>query len=295
MNTLFLEKEYDYLKPASLDEALNILATKENVKIFAGGTDLIVKLKTGGIEVMDYMMDINAIEELKEMRKGKNGGLHIGATAKLWNIENDERVHESFPALEKALKAMAAISVRNMATLGGNFCNASPVADAVGPVMCYKGHVILNGKNGERAVNAEDFFLAPGVSVMEKDEMLTAVCLPQPKANTGHSFIKLGRVKSDIAKISLTVIIEREGNKVADCRMAMGSVAARPLFLKDIADSLIGKEMTQALVEETAQKISDFIKPISDNRTTAQYRTDVAKVIALDGIAEAWNTSGGTL
>ncbi|MEA5060110.1 MAG: xanthine dehydrogenase family protein subunit M [Clostridia bacterium] len=292
-NTKFMEKEFDYLKPNSLSEALGILADNKNVKIFAGGTDLIVKLKTGAPIEMDYMLDINAIEELKGM-KPLAGGLAIGSAEKIAVLERDGDVQAKYPALFEAFKSMAAISIRNMATLGGNFCNASPVADAVGPVMCYQGSVALQSRDGgERLVAAEDFFLAPGVTVMQPQEMLTKIILPAPGKNTGAAFIKMGRVKSDIAKISITVVLEREGNAIANCRMAMGSVAARPLFLKDISQSLTGKEMSAALIQETAEQVSAFIRPIDDNRTTAQYRTDVAAIIVRDALTKAWQRSGG--
>ena len=293
MNTKFLEAEFDYIKPATLEEALEILATKENVKIFAGGTDLIVKLKSGAPIVMDYMMDVNAIPELQAVTEEADG-LHIGATEKISVLEKHPKIVETYPALSHAFHDMASISVRNMATLGGNFCNASPVADAVGPCICYKGQVELQSRNGgTRRVAAEDFFKAPGVTVMEKDELLTSIILPAPAANTGSHFIKMGRTKADIAKISITVVLRREGNTIADCRMAMGSVAARPLFLKEISESLVGKEMTASLIAETAQRISDFIRPIDDNRTTAQYRTDVAAIIARDALTAAWKDCGG--
>ncbi|MDR1619750.1 MAG: FAD binding domain-containing protein [Clostridiales bacterium] len=295
MNTKFLEKEFDYLKPATLNGALEILAEKPNVKVFAGGTDLIVKCKTGAPVDMDYMLDINAIDELKAIASGDDGRLELFTNAKLSTIEKDERVIKDYPALAAAIRAMASVSVRNMASIGGNFCNASPVADAVGPVMCYKGVLRLLSKRGEREVAAEDFFLAPGVSVLEKDELFHAISLPAPAANTGSAFIKLGRVKSDIAKISITVVIERDDERIADCRIAMGSIAAKPLLVADIGQSLAGKAVTQKLIDATASEISAFIKPIDDNRTTAEYRTDVAKVIAQDAIAAAWKASGGKL
>ncbi len=296
INTRLLEKEFDYLKPASLDEAKQILSEKNNVKIFAGGTDLIVKVKVGAPVEMDYMLDINGIDELKGAHTcDECGGYVIGCNMKLTAIEKDAHVNASFPALSDAIHKMASVSVRNMATLGGNFCNASPVADAVGPCMCYNGKVLLDSVRGERTVNAVDFFIAPGVSAIEKDEILTGICLPEPAENTGYGFIKLGRVASDIAKISITCIIERDGDKIKACRMAMGSVAARPLFLKDIAGGLTGKTMTSELIMETADTISAFIRPIDDNRTTAQYRTDVTKIIARDCIELAWKRSGGEL
>ncbi|MEN6470410.1 MAG: xanthine dehydrogenase family protein subunit M [Clostridiaceae bacterium] len=292
INTRFVEKEFDYVKPTTLPEALGILADRKNVRIFAGGTDLIVKIKVGALTEIDTMLDINGIEELRRVEE-LDGGISIGCAAKLSTLEKDARLNEKYPAFCGALKAMAAISVRNMATLGGNFCNASPVADAVGPVISYRGSVELKSLTGARVVAAEDFFLAPGVTVMRPDEMLTRILLPAPEAHTGSSFIKLGRVKSDIAKISLTVVLVRNGNTIKECRMAMGSVAARPLFLKDISASLAGKEMSRVLILETADRISAFIRPIDDNRTTAQYRTDVAAIIARDALTQAWNLSGG--
>ena len=162
MNTRFLEPEFDYLRPVTLKEALEILAERKNVKVLAGGTDLIVKMKMGLVPVIDYMMDINGIPELNENKVDSEKGLSIGATARLSHIERDSRVLKAYIALKEALEAMASISIRNMATIGGNFCNASPVADTVGPVICYRGIVELSSKQGIRTVSAEEFFYRSG-------------------------------------------------------------------------------------------------------------------------------------
>ncbi|MEG1524996.1 MAG: xanthine dehydrogenase family protein subunit M [Clostridia bacterium] len=294
MNTKILENEFAYIKPTTLESALSILATREKVKVFAGGTDLIVKLKVGAPIAMDTMLDINGIGELFGITS-KADGVTIGAAEKISVIENNGDIKNRFIGVYEALKAMASISVRNMATLGGNFCNASPVADATTAILAYDGSVELKKKDAIRTVRAEEFFLAPGVTVMEQDELLTAVHLPAPKENTGATFIKLSRVKSDIAKISICVVLHRDGNRISSCRITMGAVAARPLYLKEISESLADKVMTLALINETAVKISKFIRPIDDNRTTAEYRTDVAKVIAEDAIEETWKRSGGEL
>ena len=295
MNTRVLEPEFDYLKPDTLDAALDILAEKKNVKVLAGGTDLVVKMKMDAVPNVDYLMDINGIPEFDKIESDSENCLIIGATAKLSHIEKDNRVIESYGALKEALNLVASISIRNMATIGGNFCNASPVADTVGPVICYKGCVQLAGKKGMRSIPAEDFFVAPGISVKNEDELLTAIKLPIPKKDTGAAFIKFGRIKADIAKISFTAVIERGGQTIHSCRLAMGSVAATPLYLKVISEELSGKDMTKALIEETALKISAFIKPINDNRTTAVYRTDMTKIIAEDALKKAWERSGGEL
>jgi CO/xanthine dehydrogenase FAD-binding subunit len=285
-------KEYDYLKPSGLDEALQILSEKEKVKIYAGGTDLIVKLKMETVPDMDYMMDINGIEELKQVEY-TDEGVRIGANRKLWDIETDQRMTSLFPALTDAVKAMAAISVRNLASIGGNFCNASPVADAVGPVMCYGGTLEIASARGVRKVPAKDFFLAPGVTVLEKDEMLTGIFIPTPKGDVGHAFTKMARTKSDIAKLSLCVALARDGGRIGHIAMSMGAVAARPLFLEEISAGLAGKEMSESLAMETGEAVSGFLQPIDDNRTTAVYRKDVTKTMVADALALAWARSGG--
>lgn len=294
MNTKFLEKEFDYVKPATLGEALDILAGHRDVKVFAGGTDLIVKLKAGAPVDMDIMMDINGIGALFGVEAGKEG-VRIGAAEKISALEKREELQRDYIALCEAFHAMASVSVRNMATLGGNFCNASPVADAACAVLAYDGSVVLARKGGTRTVRAEEFFLAPGVSVMERDELLTDILLPAPKPDTGATYVKLSRVKSDIAKLSHCVVLERAGEKIAACRITMGAVAAKPLYLREISEELRGKVMSEALAKETAERISAFIRPIDDNRTTAAYRTEVAKVVARDAILEAWKRSGGKL
>lgn len=294
MNTRFLEAEFDYVKPASLSEALDVLAERPNVKIFAGGTDLIVKLKVGADIPMDVLLDINGISELFGV-VADEAGLAIAAAEKLTVLEKHPAIQRDYEALCESIQAMASVSVRNMGTLGGNFCNASPVADAVGPVICYGGSVVLQSKkNGQREIPAEEFCLYPGVSVLQPDEILTAIKLPKCAPDTGGAFIKLARVKSDVAKLSVCCVFTREAERVRSCRIAMGAVAAKPLYLEAISASLSGKEMTKALAMETAETIASFIRPIDDNRTTAEYRSDVTKIIAAEAIEKAWFRSGGT-
>ena len=294
MNTRILEAEFDYVKPSSLEEALEILSGDKIVRIFAGGTDLIVKMKMGPVP-MDIMMDINGIPELFEVKETADGGVSIGAAEKMWAIENNDKLTRDYPGLVEAIHAMASISIRNMATLGGNFVNASPVADAAAACLAYDASVILEKKGGKRSVRAEDFFVGPGKTVMEKDEMVTAIVLPPVRANTGAVYSKLSRVKSDIAKLSVCAVLDRDGDKIGHARITMSAVAARPLYVKEISEGMAGKTVSMDMIRQTAADIAAFIRPIDDNRTTAEYRKDVTAVIARDAIAEAWKRSGGTL
>ncbi len=294
MTTRILSAEFDYLKPATLDEALKILSEKEKVRIFAGGTDVIVKMKVAGM-ACDYLMDIKGIDSLDYARLADDGVFHIGALAKLSHLEKNPIIAERYPALKEAFHLMASISVRNMATMAGNICNASPVADAVVPAICYNAVLTLASVRGERTVPIEKFFLAPSVTVMEKDEMLIDIALPAPKANTGAAFVKKTRVRPDIAKISVGVRVTRGGDHACCCRIAMGAVAATPAFLEETAAMFAGKKVTTELIEQVAAHAAASIKPIDDNRTTAEYRTAIAEILTKDTLTEAWLNAGGEL
>jgi carbon-monoxide dehydrogenase medium subunit len=296
MNTRILAAEYEYLAPATLDEALGILTEKQRVKILNGGTDLIVKLKTGADIPLDYMLDIKRIGGLDYIRyDDQEAMLHIGPTATLSRIEKDAAVREKYPALSEAIQLMAAVSVRNMGTMAGNICNASPVADSVIPAICYQTVLTLTGQGGSRRAPLHEFFLGPGVSIITPQELLADIALPLPKPGTGAAFVKKTRVRPDIAKISIGALIEREGRAVTACRIAMAAIAATPAYLKAVGDSLAGKTLTEQLIAETAALAAASIKPIDDNRTTAEYRLHIAEVLTADVLREAWKRAGGEL
>ena len=296
MNTRILAAEYEYSAPATLDEALDILARQERVRILNGGTDLIVKLKTGAPLPLDYMLDIKRVSGLDYIRYDEREAmLHIGPTATLSRIEKDAAVQEKYPALAEAIQLMAAVSVRNMGTMAGNICNASPVADSVIPAICYQAVLTLQSQNATRQAPLHEFFVAPGVSVITPQELLVDIALPLPKPGTGAAFVKKTRVRPDIAKISICALIEREGPAVRACRIAMAAIAATPAYLKAVGDSLAGQTLTEQLIAETAALAAASIKPIDDSRTTAEYRLHIAEVLTADVLREAWKRAGGEL
>jgi carbon-monoxide dehydrogenase medium subunit len=271
-----------------LAEAFAILGGKEEVKVLAGGTDLLIKLKIGANIPITVMMDIKRIPGLNGIKELPSGGLEIGATAKLSYIEKQNVIAERYPALQDALKAMAAIAVRNMGTIGGNIANASPAADTACPCIIYGGKAKLASARGERIVALQDFFIGPGKSVMQKDELLVAIILDAPPKNSSSAFIKKTRVKADISKISTAVLITRDGDKIASCSIAMGSIAATPLGVSDIAAELTGKTASIEMFNAIGKKIGETIKPIDDNRSTAKYRKSIAEVIVTDALTLAW-------
>lgn len=291
MNTRIMPVHYNYVKPATLAEALDVLATHKNVKILAGGTDLIVKLKTGAPVAIDTMLDAKGIAELEGVKELADGSVEIGALTKLSHIEDNKIIKEKYTALTDALNAMASIAVRNMGTLGGNLCNASPVADTAGPCMVYGAKVKVVSKDGERTIDMKDFFTGLGKCAVKENEILASVIFPAPVK--GAAFQKITRVKPDIAKVSCTAALVLDGKKITDAHMAVGAVAVTPLCMDEIAAHLVGKTASADLFEQIGQEVADTIKPIDDNRSTAEYRTKVAKVLVADVLTKAFERAGG--
>jgi len=294
INTKILAQEFEYLAPKTLDEALSLLDNykDKSVRILAGGTDLLVKMKISDLKT-DYLINIKNIPELNFIDTAD--GLKIGAAVSLSRIERIGKVKERYPALYEGIKSMAAIAVKNMGTIAGNICNASPAADTVPPLIAYGAEVKLVNKRGERTVLVEDFITGVGKTVIEADEIISQVNIPEINKNSGSAFSKKSRVKADIAKINLAVYLEKEGNICKDCKIVLGSVAVKAIRVKEAEGLLKGQTVNASRIDEAAEKASEEIKPIDDIRSSVEYRTDVARVMVEDTIKVAWERAGGKL
>ncbi len=293
-NTKILAWEFEYLAPKTLNEALNLLEKykDKSARILAGGTDLLVKMKTIDLKT-NYLINIKNIPELNFIDTAD--GLKMGAAVSLSHIERIGKVKERYPALYEGIKSMAAIALRNMGTIAGNICNASPAADTVPPLIAYSAEVKLVSKRGERTVLVEDFVIGVGKTVIEADEIITQVNIPEIKKNTGSAFSKKGRVKADIAKINLAVYLEREGSICKDCKIVLGSVAVKVIRAKEAEELLKGQTVSVSLIYKIAKKASEEINPIDDIRSSVEYRTEIARVMMEDTVRIAWGRAGGEL
>jgi len=286
-DTKILAQEFEYLAPKTLDEALDLLDKykDKNIRILAGGTDLLVKMKTTDLKV-DYLMNIKDISELNfiDIRQG----LIIGAVTPLSHVIRKEKVRVKYTALYEGIKAMAAPSIRNMGTIAGNICNASPAADTVPPLIVYRTELKLQSKRGERNVLLEDFITGVGKTIIEPDELITQINIPKINKNTGSAFLKKSRVKADLSKINLAVYLEREGNVCKDCKIVFGSVAIKALRAEKTERLLKGQIINSELINKAAKQVSSEIKPIDDIRSTAEYRIAMSKEMLKDGLELAW-------
>jgi CO/xanthine dehydrogenase FAD-binding subunit len=234
----------------------------------------------------EYLINIARIPALRYLIDDK--GLRIGALTPFQELEKWTLLGEKYTALFEAARSVSRTQIKNMGTVGGNLCNASPAADSAPPLLVLGGRVKLVEGGRERVLPLEDFYVGPGKTVLSPKELLVEVQLPEPKEGTGSAFLKVVRVAADPAKLNVAVAIEREKDLCRDCRIALGSVAPKPFRTIEAEDILKGKRLTPDLIEKTSQRASEEIQPITDVRSTVDYRREVAKVIVRDAVKLAW-------
>ncbi|MGO9309895.1 MAG: FAD binding domain-containing protein [Spirochaetia bacterium] len=295
-STRVISAQFECLRPGTLEEALRALE-EEGACVLAGGTDLINALKTNlvGPRLLVYSL---GIEELAAL--GWEGGLTIGAAVRLRELELDEGVRGRYPALVEAIRVIGGTQVRNMATLAGNLCNASPGADTP-PVLLALGAQVdiasrgADGRPRHETLPLERFFTGPKRTVLGRGQMLASVHLPSPASHSGAAFRRLARVSLDIAKINCAVWMERDGERVAAARIALGSVAPTPVRAPSVEKAILGRSADRELFRTAAGLAGKDITPISDVRSTEAYRRQMAAVLVGEALEEAWQRAGGDL
>lgn len=286
VNTYILPQTFEYFEPKTIEEAMLLLSTyKENAKVIAGGTDLLVQMKMGKVHP-DYLINIARLPALRYLID-KNG-LRIGALTPFREIEKSERIRKRYTALFEAARSVSSVQIKTMGTVGGNLCHASPAADSAPPLIVFGAEVKLLGEEGGRVLPLEAFFVGPGETVLSPKEILVEVRVSEFSGEVGSSFIKMGRVSADLAKVSVAVVIIREGDICKDCRIALGAVGKTPLRAKKGEGILKGEKFKEILLEKASLQAAQEIQPIDDNRSTAWYRKEISKILVRNAISLAW-------
>jgi CO/xanthine dehydrogenase FAD-binding subunit len=284
-NSHILSQEFEYFEPRTIEEALSLLAKYEGkARVIAGGTDLLVWMKMGRVSP-EYLINISRIPALRYLITDK--GLRIGALTPFREVEKHGLIQRKYTAFYESAKAVTSVQIKNMGTIGGNLCNASPAADSAPPLIAFGGQLRLAEGKKERVISIEEFFVGNGVTCLSPKELLLEVLLAEAPASTGSAFIKVARVAADLAKISIAAKVVRDGKSCQDCGIAMGGVAKVPMRLKKTEEVLRGRKFDPALVEKAGQVASEEIQPRS-RRSTSFYKKEVTKVLIRDAINLAW-------
>jgi carbon-monoxide dehydrogenase medium subunit len=290
INTHILAQEFEYLEPKTIEEAIQYLAKHgKKAKVIAGGTDLLVKMKMEEIHP-EVLINISRIPSLRYLVEER--GLRIGSLTSFREVERSQVIKEKYTALFEAAQSVSSVQIKNMGTIGGNLCHASPAADSAPPLIALGAKVKLVERNRVRILALEEFFAGAGQTVLSPMELMVEIQVPGLPERTGSSFLKIGRVSADIAKVNVAVAIVRQGDICQDCRIALGAVAERPIRLLKVEELMIGERLTQSLVEEVSRKSSEETRPITDVRSTDWYRREVCKVLVRNAISVAWRRAG---
>jgi len=279
----------EYYEPDTIEECSRLLIKfGDHAKLLAGGTDLVPKLKNKiwhpqaviGLFGIPGMDAITVSEE----------GLTLGSLAVLRTIQKDSEIGEKYVAVREACGHVSSLQVRNIATIGGNACNASPSADAVEGLLIHNAVCDIYSAEGERKVPLCEFFTGPGKTVLKTGEILRGFFVPAPKPHTGCAYKKYTiRGDSDISIVGAGARVTLgEDGKVADCRISLASVAPTPLISSKTEEFLIGKELTKDVIAKAGDIASGNIRPITDARGTAEYRVEMVRVWTRHALEEAY-------
>ena len=271
----------NYQAPRSVKEAVDLLAAHPGAAhVLAGGTDLLVKLRSGFV-APEVVVDVKGIGELRGITADAKG-FRIGAATPCAEIGEHEALGRAWPGVVEALQLIGSTQIQGRATLGGNLCNASPAADSV-PAMIAAGVVCeIAGPSGQREVPVENIITGPGRNALARGEFIVAFRLPQPRPRSGDAYLRfIPRTEMDIAVVGAGVALTLDDNGVCtQARVGLGAVAPTPLLVADGAKALIGTKVDDKALAALAAAASTACKPIDDKRGTIEYRIKVSGVLA---------------
>lgn len=290
-NTRILKHQFEYVAPENLEEALELLAKKgPGAMLLAGGTDVIANLKLERI-APEALIDISRLAELGSI--GEGGGLTIGAAAKLQAVAQHCAGRADYGCLHDSIRSIGKVQVLHMATLAGNLCTASPAADSAPSLLVLDAGVELQSLQGARTMALADFLTGPGQTSLKPGEIMTSIKIPAASSDSGSAFIKIARVESDISKITCAVSVRRQEDKALACKIAVGAAAPTAIRIPEAEALLSDAAVTADLLDECGRTVSAGIKPIDDQRSTAEYRTKITAQLFKDTFEMAWHRAGG--
>jgi carbon-monoxide dehydrogenase medium subunit len=286
--------QFEYYAPKASGEALDLIKRLgSRAKVLAGGTDLLNMMKEKLIKP-ECLVDINNVAEFKGIAYEPGKGAVIGSTTKVSEVEHSAIIREKYYALHQAAGELGSTQVRNMATIGGNSCHASPAAETPTPLVTLGARVVLSSISGERELPLEEFITGNRETALAEGELLTKFILPEPapKSASRYSYIGLrDAMEIDAVNMAVNLVLDEDGRTIKDLRLVMGSVFPRPLVSKEVPAIMVGKEFSADLVEKAAQAVAKEAKPISDIRASEEYRREVVPVLARRLLQEAFDAA----
>ena len=284
----------EYFEPKTISDALSLLAKHgAEAKIIAGGTDVMVDIKYK--EEPGCLVNIKKIPGLDGIREN-GGSLRIGALATIRDVETSAVVRDKLPVLWESSHQFASLQIRNTATIGGNICRASPSGETLTPLLVLEAKGKLAFADGERTEPFTAFFQGPGKCSVGAKGLLTEIEVPYPAAGSRGVYLKHAvRGAMDIAMVGVAVLITPDASKnsLQDVRIGLGAVAPTPLRATKTEALLRGKPLSGALLKEAAAMAASESSPISDQRSSAEYRRWIVEALTRRGLEQTWKAATG--
>ncbi len=291
---------FGYRRPSTIEYALHLLGEDEDHPLpVAYGSDLLVWTKTQAQAPPGRVIDLTGIDALRRI-EANDRGLSLGAAVSLAEVGRHALVQERFHALARAVNVMGSVQLREGASLGGNICTASPAGDTGPPLLVYDARMMVVGPQGRREVAAEDFYIGPGKTVLQANELLVAVILPWPPSGCCGTYLKgARRAAVDLALVAVAATFFPHASTATglDLRMALGAVAPTPIRVPNaeayVRERGLSTALDMKMKEEIAAAARSAAKPIDDIRASASYRLELVGTLAaraVENLAAAYKS-----
>ena len=275
-------RPFAFVAPRTVDEAVRAMAgAKGGARALAGGSDLVDQIRVGR-RSPSVVVDIKNIPEMQRLEYISGEGLHVGAGVSCTRTADYPPVDEHYPSIKESCLLIGATQIQNRASIVGNVCNAAPSADTIPPLLTYGAKAIIAGPGGRREVLLEDFFIGPGQTVLQPDELVIEIFVPPPQAHSsGHYLRFIPREEMDIAVagVGSMVAVDPKTGACVQARIALASVAPTTVRARDVESALEGQVLTRDLVRQAAELAPNAARPISDIRGTIEYRKELCNVL----------------
>ena len=288
-------KPFEYYAPKSLDEAVSIFDNAKEVgdtRGLIGGSDLIDQVRNGRREP-NTVVNLKGIPETNRIEWIEGDGLHLGSAVSCSTTAAFPKIKERYYGLYQACGLVGSVQIQNRASVAGNVCNSTPSADTVPSLLSYNAKALLVSSKGERIVELNNFFTGPGRNIMEANEFLVEIILPDLGENTYSRYQRfIPRNEMDIAVVGVGSFVKLDDqNKCISSGISLASVGPTPIKAKEAEKFLINKDFTKENIEEASKLAPNSANPISDVRGTSEYRKKLINVLTSRTLSECLEDS----
>lgn len=273
-------RRFEIVLPAGVDDCLRALGEDgAGTKVLAGGTDLVPQLKNGVVKPA-RVVDLSGVARLRRLDGAPGGGVRIGSTVTARTLEQHPLIRAEYRALAESAALVGSVQVRNLATVGGNLCNAAPSADMAPPLLALDAEAVVAGPPGERRVPLASFFTGVRRTVLGPGELLVELVVPPPGPRSAGSYLRhTPRRELDIAVVGVAAQLTLSNGVCATARIALAAVAPVPLRATAAEQILVGQPPTPERIAQAADLAVEAARPISDQRGSADFRRHLVRVL----------------